>query len=68
MACMGRKPPSPFKFVSSRMMEVHFTQLVKEKWAPFNRSSSVSVALQFEENMKRIKKEYLHWEHENKIK
>jgi len=55
MASLRRKPPRPLKFNSYWLLEEEFTRLVQEKWAPFVETSNLLVALQFEENIKRIK-------------
>jgi hypothetical protein len=50
------KPLGPFKFNSSWLSKEDFIQLVKETWVPFDVSSKVSASLQFDANLKQIKK------------
>jgi hypothetical protein len=50
---------SPFKFNSTWLKEEDFLNLVKEVWIPMDRRDRVAV--QFVQNLKRLKKDTMEW-------
>jgi hypothetical protein len=54
-----KKPMSPFKFNSAWLQEEDFLNLVKEVWIPIGQEGRVAV--QFVQNLKRLKKATMEW-------
>lgn len=52
---------SPFKFNASWLKYTSFHNIVSETWVPFNLTMGDPVAIQFVENLKKVKKEMIHW-------
>jgi hypothetical protein len=63
---IGDKPPSPFKYNPSWILEEDFVSLIKETWIPFDESRAESTSIQFVENLKKTKSTAVSWAHEKK--
>jgi hypothetical protein len=51
----SEKPSSPFKFNKTWLEDDSFLELIKEHWIPFRQDLPQSAAVQFTENLKRLK-------------
>lgn len=50
------KPPSPFKFNATWILDPEFIELLKENWMHLNNQEGFKVGYMFMENLKRLKK------------
>eukprot|EP00253_Pinus_taeda_P004657 PITA_04657 len=63
-----QKPPAPFKFNSSWLLEPSFNNLFKSTWIHPDRHSNDSKSFLFMENLKRLKKITISWAKERQKK
>lgn len=57
-----------FKFNPQCLEHSNFLILIKSHWVPFSRDIRQSTTIQFETNLKKVKRFYLSWTYEKKIK
>lgn len=61
-----KNPRSPFKFNSTWIKEKSFHNLMVEHWIPYSPDREGSILAQFEDNLRRIKRDTIEWVKEKK--
>jgi hypothetical protein len=64
----GRRSPSLFKYFEGWLKDPNYQAMVRGLWIPIEPDYQNHTAVQFLENLKRIKQATITWAHEKKLK